>query len=618
MKHLLSIVLLSNLLLADSEFNIEDDFLQSLNEVSEIATKSKLNIDDSPSFVTVLQSKKLQKLGIDTVYEALAQVPGVQLKKEATGVNVVVFRGVSQKGEVKLMIDGVTINNTYRGSIYDYLDFPIEMVERIEVIRGAGSVLYGSGAISGVVNVITKSANIENTNDIFASVGTFNAYKAGAFVSTHIGDVKIAVDAYYKTDDKMIDSTDRHTNDYSVGLKINDEHISLIARIKQVEIGNAYGLLGVPDLDKDKYNNKNGHFFTQLSYKNKLVTKTHYEISAGFTRYGQQIDSVHPSLGDLDTLFHENTYYTQADIKSKIFQNNEFIVGLKYEASKVADSEWVWKNPNPNLPQYNVLPSLERKTTSVYANNVYSFSSDLDLSTGLRFDYYSDFGDAISPTIGVIYKINSNFRAKALYTKAFRAPSWIEISSNANLNAETSTSYEAGFIYNNNTNSVVRLNIYKTRIDDLIIRSSSYMQSGYADFKGSEIEYIFTPNNQLEINLFASYVQAHDAEGADLADVANTLATASLIYEFDFGLSMGTLIKYVSSSKCTNNTLLDAMPSSTIIDGTLSYRFKDITTILVIKDILDKGTYYALPTSSQHNDFIDTGRSVLMKASWEF
>lgn len=60
------------------------------------------------------------------------------------------------------------------------------------------------------------------------------------------------------------------------------------------------------------------------------------------------------------------------------------------------------------------------------------------------------------------------------------------------------------------------------------------------------------------------------------------------------------------------------MPSSTIIDGTLSYRFKDITTILVIKDILDKGTYYALPTSSQHNDFIDTGRSVLMKASWEF
>ena len=160
MKNIFIFTLLVTSLFANENLKLEEDFLSSLDEVSEIATKTKLNIDDTPSFVSVLRSEKLKKLGIENVFQALSLVPGVQLKRETSGVPVVVFRGVTQKGEVKLMVDGVTINNSYRGSIYHYLDFPIEMVERIEVIRGAGSVLYGSGAISGVVNIITKNMYI--------------------------------------------------------------------------------------------------------------------------------------------------------------------------------------------------------------------------------------------------------------------------------------------------------------------------------------------------------------------------------------------------------------------------------------------------------------------------
>ena len=83
MKQLLAILTLSSLLLANqatqNELNFEEDFLKSLEEVSEIATKTKLNIDDSPSFVTVLHSNELQQLGIKNIFEALGQVPGVQL-----------------------------------------------------------------------------------------------------------------------------------------------------------------------------------------------------------------------------------------------------------------------------------------------------------------------------------------------------------------------------------------------------------------------------------------------------------------------------------------------------------------------------------------------------------
>ena len=190
MKYLYPYLLIAPLLFANENLDLENDFLNSLDEVSEIATKTKLNIDDTPSFVSVLNSEKLKKLGVNNVFEALNLVPGVQLKKESSGVPIVTFRGVTQKSEVKLMVDGVTINNSYRGSIYYYLDFPIEMIKRIEVIRGAGSILYGSGAISGVINIITNSADKSAKNNVFISTGTYSDYKGGALVSTNIKDLE--------------------------------------------------------------------------------------------------------------------------------------------------------------------------------------------------------------------------------------------------------------------------------------------------------------------------------------------------------------------------------------------------------------------------------------------
>ncbi len=616
MKNILLLLLTASLLLSNEELSFEDDFLQSLEDVSEIATKSKLNIDDAPSFVTVLHSDKLQKLGIDNVFEALAQVPGVQLKREASGVPVVLFRGVSQKGEVKLMVDGVTINNTYRGSIYHYLDFPIEMVERIEVIRGAGSVLYGSGAISGVINIITKSACSEDKNGVFVSGGSNEYYKGGAIVSSRIGDVKIAADAYYQENQKMIETTDRHLTDYSVGLKISDEHFALLARIKKSDIGNAYGVIAPPfkvaDRSKNNFYNINDSMFLETSYQNSVSKNNKLKVLAGYSNYAQKIEANHAAAGTIELTYKEYSYYAQADLISHSLANNELLIGTKFESSDTLESKI-------SLGADISDPNFSRNIASLYLNDLYKVTSNFDISAGLRYDNYSDFGDAFSPNLALVYRVTQEWRIKALYDQAFRAPSWVELTSNTNLEAEKSNSIEAGVIYKKSQNSVVRLNVYKTRIDNLITKSSgAYVQTDYADFMGTEFEYIFTPNNNLELNFFASYVQAKDKDGEDLADVANVLATASGVYELDFGVSLGGLFKYVGSSKRSSDDTRESAPTSIIVDGTLSYSFREITASLIIKDLFNKGTYYALPTTATNNDFYDGGRTALVKASWEF
>jgi len=628
MKYLYPYLLIAPLLFANENLDLENDFLNSLDEVSEIATKTKLNIDDTPSFVSVLNSEKLKKLGVNNVFEALNLVPGVQLKKESSGVPIVTFRGVTQKSEVKLMVDGVTINNSYRGSIYYYLDFPIEMIKRIEVIRGAGSILYGSGAISGVINIITNSADKSAKNNVFISTGTYSDYKGGALVSTNIKDFRISLDSYYQKNNKSVyispnssiydGSSDRHLEDYSIGVNISNEYLSLIGRIKKSNAGNAYGILGVLDTDKNNYDYINNSFYTQLSYKNNLSENNNITLLVGYSKYIQDVAAKHPSYGLIDAYYEEGTYFNELTLISNSIDNNELLIGAKIELSDVSKSSWLLGTTQLS-PVAN--PDLSRDTTSIYINDKYSASPDLDISAGLRYDNYSDFGDSYSPNIGLVYRVNKYIRLKGLYSHSFRAPSWVELTSNTNLEAETSNSMEAGIIFKQNQSNRLRVNFYISKINKMITKdvvTKKYIQNSYNKFYGSELEYIYSPNNQTEINIFSSYIIAEDEDKNDLADVANILASTSLTYQTNLGISFGSLLKYVSSSSRSITDTRDDMDDSLIFDQTISYSYNEFSTSLIIKDLFDSRTYYSLPQSSYETDFDDTGRVIMLKASMEF
>ena len=609
MKYLLTFLILLNFSLIANEADFEKGFLEDLNDVSEIATKTKLNIDDTPSFVTILHSNKLVKLGIDNVFEALRLVPGVQLTREASGVPIVIFRGATQKGEVKLMVDGVTINNAYRGSIYYYFDFPIELVKRIEVIRGAGSVLYGSGAISGVINIITKSSDKDSKNKVFTAGGTYDNYKGGALVSTDIKDFRLSLDTYYQKNNKTVENSDRHLKDYSVGINLSNDNLSFIGRIKSSDTGNAYGVLGILDNKKDSFYNKNRSIFTQLSYKNSVSENNKINVIAGYNNYQQLVEAGSgSSISVINTDYMEDSLFSEINLISKSIEDNNLLVGVKFESSDVDRSAWTI---NSLSTPSNVNPNSSRNTTSMYINDDYQISDSWDMSAGLRYDNYSDVGDSYSPNLGLVYGLNSKTKFKMLYSHAFRAPSWVEIKTNSNLNPETSQSIEGGIIFKQNQENTLRVNVFRSNIKDMIVKDSTgtrYIQNAQNNFTGTELEYNYLPNNEIEINLLASYIKAEDENGNDLANVANALSSASLVYDFNSYFSFGSLLKYVSKSQRAKNILYDQ---------SISYRYKKITASIVVKDLFDTGTYYALPSAYARN-FNDGGRTFLLKASVEF
>ena len=135
-----------------------DDLFQELEQVTAIATRTKLNVDYVPGMVTVLHGADLQKRGIHSLTEALETVPGVEITISSEGQTFYVMRGVGKtfsSGKVKMLINGRPMNAAMSASS-TVATIPLQLIERIEVIRGPGSAIYGEYAFAGVVNIIVR------------------------------------------------------------------------------------------------------------------------------------------------------------------------------------------------------------------------------------------------------------------------------------------------------------------------------------------------------------------------------------------------------------------------------------------------------------------------------
>ncbi|MCW9026052.1 MAG: TonB-dependent receptor [Thiovulaceae bacterium] len=612
------ILLLSTFAFANESLNIEDDFLKSLTLVNKVATNTKLNRDRTTSLINVLYGKKLQKLGVDNVYEALRYIPGIELAKEASGVKSVIFRGSITKGEVKFMVDGVEINNAYRASFYYFLDFPIELISRIEVLRGPGSILHGSGAISGVINIITKSSqNTHTANELFISGGDYKYGKGGTRFNIVKEKYKISVDAYYQKDDKEIDNSDQRFEDYSVGLNFKANDFEVNARIKDSSQGNAYGVFGSKDTDENKYENENLSIYTSIKYKTNLSKTNELSVDLNYNEYTQKLSdhssvietNFAPLTGDLSNNYSEESYTTKLKLLNTSIENNKLLIGAEYKHSHSIKTDLSGYPNKSNI----VEPNSKRNVYSIYFSNNYLLTDSINLSLGWRYDDYSDFGDNFSPDLGIVYRATDNMSFKLKYAHAFRAPSWTELyglSGNSNLEAEVSQNTEFGMVYRHSSTIRTSLNAYHIYIDNYIQKiGSTYQQNSELNLIGAEFDFSYTPQYNMELNFISSYTDARDKNDNRVGFVANFLTTTSLLYTSENGLIFGSTLRYTNSKDMNNDP---------IFDQSISYNYKDINFKFTVENLFNSGIIYYDSTHNENNPIKDAGRLALIKASMEF
>lgn len=475
-----------------------DDLGALLDEASAIATKSSLNADYMPSVVTVIDADTFRDAGIQTLAEALDMLPGFQIQISPMGYTMTTVRGLKNPNaylsdKIKIMVDGVTIYNEVSGSSNFYMDFPLQMVEKIEVLRGPASTLYGAGSFYATINIITKTGKRVASNRVQVGVGSYEALNGGANLHTKLGNWELFFDGYYQRNDKQLyskqtspDEVDREgysdeaMRDYGVGLLARSGGLRLQARFKQSVSGNYYGFEGkFNPIPGSPGEHKNSYFFTELAYTHTLgeaqieykATYAHRDLDVSANIYGIEETAARFETVDIDMqegfVYRERSSEENVEIEAVAtlpkWHGNALLggVGVRYadvtsdrfyssiEETILANETAILTHPDYDDFRYNEtresafwanptrqLLSGDPSRTIVYGylQDLVTLTPDVDMVLGLRLDHYSDFGAQWSKRAGVIYRADERLSLKLLYGSAFRAPTFIEAYQNGHIN----------------------------------------------------------------------------------------------------------------------------------------------------------------------------------------
>lgn len=392
-------------------------------------------LDTVPASATVITREQIELRNALDLEEVLREVPGLFLARAGSaGRQTSVFtRGVNS-AQTLVLWNGIEINNPYFSG-YDFGQFSTAGVEKVEVVRGPFSSLYGADAVGGVINVITGANQPGFVADLqVGEEGLYNgrAELTGAWDALR-ADVAVESredDGFFPNDDfsqfSFLGSTNWSPTDRIV--------VGLSARHNDYELGIPFDQ-GAPSLQR-RQEGRELQVALPLTLELRGVV-----VDVTFSRTEHEIDFFDPA-GMFGPELNATDSKSDRAIASARFDTRAgtIIAGAEYEDAAVHDETLFGAN----------LDGDERSSRSVFLEDRYSTTvaaGDLELSAGLRYDDYEEFGSETSPRVGLAWS-RGGFTLRTAYGESFRAPSvgdlYYPFYGNPELGAETSQSWELG------------------------------------------------------------------------------------------------------------------------------------------------------------------------------
>jgi outer membrane cobalamin receptor len=473
----------------------------------------------------------------------------------------------TQNSQVLMLLNGTRITTPVFGTLMSGTELPIEAIQQVEVIRGPGSALYGADAFAGVINIITKKAkDIDGTN-LGARVGDHSTQSgwgqhgsqwAGWDVATSLqyqhtsGDGGRIVNADTQTGFDNVFGThashapgplDTRYETFNGHLNLQRKHWDIgFWAFNSINTGLRAGAAGALDpngsADGEQYLGDvrfstenwfdNWELIAHASYQNTdFQAQTHFLPNNTLLPIG--IDgNITSSLSNSSlVLFPDGFNINLGRIEkipsielSSIYKGLDnhmlrFSTAFRYEEITTSDSRnYGYGEPLPAVVNgtlkdvtgtpFVYLPDTHRTIWSLVAQDEWQLTTDWQLTAGLRYDDYSDFGGTVNPRVALIWDINEQITSKLLYGKAFRAPNFAEqytqnnpvLLGNKNLDPETINTYEWALDFRPSSTLRTALNLYYYQISNLITavpdpsrQTNIYQNSGNQDGYGTEYDF---------------------------------------------------------------------------------------------------------------------------------
>lgn len=432
--------------------------IKPLEKIVVSATRTAQSEDETLASVTVLTREDFEKKQALSVQDALRDVPGISISNSGgLGKDTSIFMRGTESGHVLTLIDGVRVGSATLGKA-SIQDIPIDQIERIEIVRGPRSSLYGSEAIGGVIQIFTRKGERGLKPYISAGLGSYDTYKMNAGVSG--GDER----AWYHLSAGEL---------YSHGI-------------------NAYG--GTPHQpDKDGYENTNGSARAGYRFENGAEVEANLLHAEGFNLFDSNFSGGVNRSKFVQQVVGGKFHFSPLSLWDVTFRAGSHSDHLDSFVDKAFGSRFNTDRLNASLQNDFIFAKDHRLTAGFdyYADSVASdtqfavhsrdnkagfvqymgklFAQDWILA--LRRDDNQQFGGYTTGSAGWGYSFSEALRLTASYGTAFKAPTFNDlywpVAGNANLKPEQSESFEVGA--NGRLDGVNwSLNAYHTVIDHLI------------------------------------------------------------------------------------------------------------------------------------------------------
>ncbi|MBC7745653.1 MAG: TonB-dependent receptor [Flavobacterium sp.] len=504
---------LAQLALLSGNALAQQEPVRNLNEVVVTATRSSKKQSEIGKVVRVITSETLAKSQGRSLTDVLNNVAGLTIGGNGNtpgDIKSVYLRGAAP-GNTLILIDGIPVNDASGISgEYNISAIPVEHIDRIEILKGGNSTLYGSDAVAGVINIITKKGNGPLSASVLATAGTFKTYKQVLGLNGQTNKTSVAFSASnlnsasYSTASPDQGQTNFDKDNFtqrSVSLNLGQQlssNFTLKANIQAS--GNQAGL-------------DNGAFSDAIDYtyqKNSILAGLggKLEFDKGNFNFNLSQNSIKNVFNNQGSLTNNkgNITHLESNVSYQVGRFLDLTSGLSYKNSST-------EQQNPFSP---AVLFADNNIKSVFTSLFFKTNTGFFAEIGGRVNNHSEFGNNFTYTINPSYVINNRFKLFINASSAYRVPSLYQLFSeygNLDLQPENSRTYEGGFDFDLLPQKLnLNLSYFDREINDVIdfgqisANQFGYINQGRQNDKGYEAELSFKPVSSITVNAFYAYV----------------------------------------------------------------------------------------------------------------